>query len=140
MNQIFALDHLIRFAHCDPAAIVYFPDFLDLAHSTMEDWLREGVGCALPDLIRQRRIGTPTVNLQCDFMKPVEMGQILRYELRVQKLGNASVQLEHRGVRDGTEHVRISQTIVFMNLDTQKAVPIPADLRPAIEKYLCTTS
>lgn len=139
MNDVFTSDHLIRFAHCDPAAIVYFPDFLDLAHSTMEDWLREGVGCALPDLIRQRRIGTPTVNLQCDFIKPVAMGEILRYELRVRKLGNASVVLEHRGVRAGTECLRLSQTIVFMNLDSQKAVPIPQDLRPRIERYLCTT-
>lgn len=138
MNDVFTHDHLIRFAHCDPAAIVYFPDFLDLAHSTMEDWLREGVGCALPDLIRQRRIGTPTVNLQCDFIRPVAMGEVLRYELRVRKVGNASVVLEHRGVRDGVECLRIAQTIVFMNLDAQKAVPIPDDLRPAIERYLCT--
>ncbi len=138
MNEVFFHDHLIRFAHCDPAAIVYFPDFFDLAHSTMEDWLREGVGCALPDLIRQRRIGTPTVNIQCDFIKPVRMGETLRYELRVLKLGGASVQLRYTGTKGGAECLRISQTIVFMNLDTQTAVSIPEDLRPRIERFLCT--
>ena len=103
MNEVFTRDHLIRFSHCDPAAIVYFPDFFDLAHATMEDWLREGVGCALPDLIRQRRVGTPTVGIHCDFIKPVAMGETLRYELRVRKLGSASVQLEYLGRKDGVE-------------------------------------
>lgn len=138
MNEVFVHDPLIRFSHCDPAAIVYFPDFFDLAHATMEDWLREGVGCALPDLIRQRRIGTPTVNIQCNFIKPVAMGETLRYELRVTKLGGASVQLQYHGKKGGTECLRIAQTIVFMNLDTQKAVSIPEDLRPRIERFLCT--
>ena len=138
MNEVFIHDHLIRFSHCDPAAIVYFPDFFDLAHATMEDWLREGVGCALPDLIRHRRTGTPTVNIQCDFIKPVRMGETLRYELRVTKLGGASVQLQYAGSKDGTECLRITQTIVFMNLDTQMAVSIPEDLRPRIERFLCT--
>lgn len=139
MNEVFIHDHLIRFAHCDPAAIVYFPDFFDLAHSTMEDWLRDGVGCALPDLIRQRRIGTPTVNIQCDFIKPVQMGDIMRYELRVMKVGGASVRLHYTGKRGEVECLRITQTIVFMNLDAQTAVSIPEDLRPRIERFLCTT-
>lgn len=139
MNEVFIQDHLIRFAHCDPAAIVYFPDFFDLAHATMEDWLREGVGSALPELIRRRRIGTPTVNIQCDFIKPLQMGEVLRFELRVLKVGGASVRLQYIGKRGEVECLRIGQTIVFMNLDTQSAVSIPEDLRPRIERYLCTT-
>ncbi len=136
MNQVFVHDQLIRFSHCDPAAIVYFPRFFDLAHSTMEDWFTDGVGIALPELIRERRIGTPTVKINCDFVKPLRMGDTLRFELRVSKLGNASVNLNYRGTKDGIEHLQITQTLVFMNLDSAKATSIPNDVRESIEKFL----
>ena len=136
MNKIFVHDQLIRFSHCDPAGIVYFPRFFDLAHSTMEDWFADGLGQPLPDLIRDRRIGTPTVTIQTDFLKPLRMGDTLRFELRVTKAGNASVQLAYSGKKNGVEHLRITQTIAFMALDAGTATPIPKDLRPRIEDYL----
>ena len=67
MNRVFVHDQLIRFSHCDPAAIVYFPRFFDLAHSTMEDWFAQGVGFSLPEMIIERRIGTPTRSAARDF-------------------------------------------------------------------------
>jgi 4-hydroxybenzoyl-CoA thioesterase len=131
MNKIFVHDQLIRFSHCDPAGIVYFPRFFDLAHATMEDWFAA-------DLIRDRRLGTPTVSVQCEFAKPMRMGDTLRFELSVLKLGNASVRLGYSGKKQGVEHLRILQTIAFMALDSGTATPIPDDLRPRIEQYLAT--
>ena len=136
MNRVFFHDQLIRFSHCDPAAIVYFPRFFDLAHSAMEDWFTDGLGIALPQLIRERRIGTPTVNINCDFAKPLRMGDTLRFELRVGRLGNASANIHYRGTKDGIEHLQIMQTLVFINLDSVKAVPIPGDIRERLEEYL----
>ena len=136
MNKIFVHEQLIRFSHCDPAGIVYFPRFFDLAHGTMEDWFSLALGQPLPDLIRDRRIGTPTVSVQCEFAKPLRMGDTLRFELSVLKLGNASVQLAYSGKKEGVEHLRMTQTIAFMALDSGSATPIPDDLRPRIEQYL----
>lgn len=138
MNKTFVHEQLIRFSHCDPAGIVYFPRFFDLAHATMEDWLAQGLGQGLPVLIRERRIGTPTVSIQCEFAKPLRIGDTLRFELRVVKLGNASVELAYSGKKEkgGDEHLTIRQTIVFMDLDAGRAMPIPEDLRPKIEQFL----
>ena len=140
MSQVFVHEQLIRFSHCDPAGIVYFPRFFDLAHATMEDWLANGVGQGLPVLIGERRIGTPTVSIQCDFAKTLRIGDTLRFELRVARLGNASVQLAYSGKKGqgNDEHLAIRQTIVFMDLNAQRAIPIPADLRPRIEQFLVT--
>jgi 4-hydroxybenzoyl-CoA thioesterase len=136
MGKVFVHDQLIRFAHCDPAGIVYFPRFFDLAHSTMEDWFASGLQQPLPELIRDRRIGTPTVSVQCEFVKPLRMGDTLRFEVCVLKAGNASVQIAYSGKKDGVEHLRMVQTIAFMALDAGSAMPIPPDLRPRIEEYL----
>ena len=136
MNKVFIHDQLIRFSHCDPAGIVYFPRFFDLAHGTMEDWFAEGLGQPLTTLIRDRRMGTPTVSIQSDFVKPLRMGDTLRFELRVLKAGNTSVQLAYSGMKDGVVHLRIKQTIVFVALDACSAIPIPEDLRSRIAEYL----
>lgn len=136
MNKIFTHDQLVRFSHCDPAGIVYYPWFFDMTHATKEDWFLHGLGYSHADLMRERRIGTPTVRIQAEFFKPLRMGETVRYELRVLKVGNASVNLSISGRKDGVEHLRITQTIVFMSLDSRRAIPIPDDLRPRIEEYL----
>jgi 4-hydroxybenzoyl-CoA thioesterase len=136
LNRVFVVEQLIRFSHCDPASIVYYPDFFDLQHAAAEDWYREALGCGLPELIGKRGIGTPTVSIQSEFLKPLRMGDMLRWEIRVLKLGRASVQLHYSGMKDGVKHLEITQTIAFMDLATHKAVPIPEDLRPRIEDYL----
>ena len=136
MNKVFAHDQLVRFSHCDPAGIVYYPWFFDMTHATKEDWFAHGLGYPHADLMLRRRIGTPTVRIEAEFLKPLEMGETVRYELRVLKLGNASVNLSISGRKDGVEHLRITQTIVFMSLETRRAVPIPEDLRERIEEYL----
>jgi len=136
MNQVFVTEHLVRFSHCDPAGIVYYPDFFDLQHAAMEDWFREGLQHPMPEMIRNERLGVPTVSIQCDFSKPLSMGDILRWEVRVQRLGRASVQLSYTGKKGDVQHLKIVQTIAFMDLDKQVAVPIPEALRPRIEAYL----
>jgi 4-hydroxybenzoyl-CoA thioesterase len=140
MSQVYVHEQLIRFAHCDPAGIVYFPRFFDLAHATMEDWLAEGVGQGLPALIGERRIGTPTVSISCDFARTLRIGDTLRFELTVTRIGNASVQLAYSGkkARGGEEHLAIRQTIVFMDLEAGRAIPIPSDLRPRIERFVAS--
>jgi 4-hydroxybenzoyl-CoA thioesterase len=136
LSRVFVVEQLIRFSHCDPASIVYYPAFFDLQHAAGEDWYREALGCGLPELIRARGIGTPTVSIQGEFLRPLRMGDILRWEIRVLRLGRASVQLHYAGMKDGVKHLAITQTIAFMDLATKKAVPIPEDLRPRIEQYL----
>jgi len=136
MNEIFIHDQPVRFAHCDPAGIVYFPRFFDMAHSVMEDWIGQGLGVPMDAMIRDQRIGTPTVHIRCDFSKTLRHGDTLRFELRVSRIGRSSVDLEYTGLKDGELHLRILQTIVFMDLDAVAAVSIPADLRPRVERFL----
>jgi len=136
MSEIFVHEQPIRFAHCDPAGIVYFPRFFDLAHTVMEDWLDQGVGAPMHTTIPKRRIGTPTVAIHCDFSQPMRIGDILRFELRVTRIGRTSVELEYKGFHGDALCLHIRQTIVFMDLDAVKAIPIPPEWRGRIERFL----
>ena len=59
-SYAFERTRLVRFAHCDAAGIVFFPQYLVLINDLVEDWLGEGLGVPNAELILRRRIGTPT--------------------------------------------------------------------------------
>lgn len=138
MSQTLEHDQLIRFAHCDPAGIVFFPRFFDLAHNTMEDWFARGVGYSMPVMIAEHRVGTPTVAIRTEFRKALRIGDTLRFSLTVTRMGRSSVDLRYLGSKDGEEHLQIFQTIAFSDLERMKSIPIPDAVRPRIEAFLAS--
>ena len=42
MNATFERPVRIRFSHCDPAGIVFFPQYLVMTNALVEDWFNEG--------------------------------------------------------------------------------------------------
>ena len=49
----------IRFSHCDPAGIVYFPHYFDMFNGLIEDWYTEQLGVDYAKLILNDRYGFP---------------------------------------------------------------------------------
>jgi shikimate dehydrogenase len=132
---LFLRPRRIRFEHCDPAGIVFFPQYLVMFVGLIEDWIHEELGIPYVELIGTRRIGLPTVNLACDFRYPGRMGDDVALSLRVARLGNRSFTLE-MGCRDETrDRLTVRQTIVTTSLDTHRPIPIPADLRAAMLRF-----
>ena len=67
MNQVtFRREHRIRFSECDPAGIVFYPQYFVLMNDLLETWVDDGLGIGFADLVMQRRIGLPTVRLEVD--------------------------------------------------------------------------
>jgi 4-hydroxybenzoyl-CoA thioesterase len=125
----------IRFAHCDPAGIVFFPQYLVMISNLVEDWVDDALGVPYAELVGRRHTGMPTVSLQCDFSAISRMGDEVRLGLRVERLGGKSLTLQI-GVRCGDEQrMVVRQVLVFTSLDTHRAIDIPADLRTAIERF-----
>jgi 4-hydroxybenzoyl-CoA thioesterase len=125
----------IRFAHCDPAGIVFFPQYLVMVNNLVEDWVSEGLGVSYAELISRRRTGLPTVSLNCEFTAVSRMGEDVTMGLSLEQVGTKSITLQH-GCRHGDElRMRVRQVLVFTSLDTHRAIDIPADLRAALERF-----
>ncbi len=125
----------IRFAHCDPAGIVFFPQYMVMFNGLLEDWFTDALGIPYGPLVQQRRIGTPTVSLQCDFTAISRMGDEVTLGLTVLRIGGASFRLE-LGCRCGTEErARMTQVLVITDLDTHRPIAIPEDIRSAMSKF-----
>jgi len=132
----FTRERLIRFSHCDPAGIVYFVNFFDMVGGVVEDWFREALGLAFQEMHLQRRIGFPIVNTGCEFFRPARLGDTLRLELAIGKLGRSSIEFVVRGSADGEEKFRARHKVALVSLDTFRAQPIPADMRAKMQPYL----
>ena len=136
MGMPFERDKLIRFHHCDPAGIVFYPQYVVLFNELVEDWFTHGLHNDYADLVYQQRLGTPMVRLECDFLSPSQIGETLRLSLTVKRIGRSSLHLEVDGTAGGTMRVRALLTVVLANVDQRRSVPFPTALRARIEQFL----
>lgn len=134
LSGAFTRSVVIRFSHCDPAGIVYFPHYFDMFNGLIEDWYGE-LGVDYAELIMGSKLGFPFVHIECDFKIPSRMGECLDLTLLVQHVGRSSLGLVIVGHLDGVERLRARMVTAMMALDTRKSVPLPNTLRAQIEAY-----
>jgi len=132
----FARERLIRFSHCDPAGIVYFVNFFDMVGGVVEDWFRDAVGLPFEEMHIKRRIGFPIVNTSCEFFRPSRLGDTLRLELAIARLGRSSIEFEVRGSVRGEEKFLARHKVALVSLDTFRSLPIPDDMRKRMQPYV----
>ena len=140
MSKVFSVEYPILFSHCDAAGIVYFPRLFDLLHRAMEDWFTFGLEERFADFIVKKRLGIPTVRTQVDFVGPVRLGDLLRIELRVLKLGHSSIELGIDAFVGEQPCFKARHTVCCFSQQTLKAVAIPDDLRGRMEAYVVAAS
>ncbi len=136
IGQPFERDKLIRFHHCDPAGIVFYPQYFVLFNELVEDWFNHGLEQNYADMVYQQRLGTPMVHLETSFLSPSQIGDVLRLKLSVRRIGRSSLTLEVEGHSAGTQRIRATLTLVLANVDAKQSVPFPPELRRHIERFL----
>lgn len=135
VNALFSRVRLIRFSDCDPAGIVFYPQYFVMCNDLVEDWFDHGLKLGYERTIVQRRVGLPTVHLEVDFKAFSPMGDYVVLSLDVERLGNRSMTLQLRchGKDDHQLRMQVRQVLVTTSLDDHRAIEIPADIRQAIE-------
>lgn len=126
----------VRFAHCDPAGIVFYPRYAGLVNEVVEDWFAQGLGVGFPELHEERRLGIPAVRLEMDFVKPSRYGDRLDFTLRVLELGRSSALLEVAAACGREPRLRARLKVVLMSLATLKAVPFDEEWRARLGPFL----
>jgi len=126
---------MIQFSNCDPAGIVFYPQYFYILSESKEDFLIH-IGHPQHHYINSLRKGWPMVRLETDFKRPSRYGDQIDVDIEIFKLGGASLGLEYTIRGDDGERLVAKSTIVLMNLDTGKPLPIPDDLRDALTPYL----
>ena len=124
----------IRFHHCDPAGIVFYPQYFYLLSEAMEDFMA-AAGKPQHEQINVLRRGWPIIKLDVDFIRMSRYGDEVEIDVAVRKLGGASLSLDYLIRGPDGDRLKASTTVVHVDLDTDRAIQIPDDVRAAFEPF-----
>lgn len=125
----------VEFGDCDPAGIVFFPNFLRWIDSASRHYF---VACGVPSWTETERehgiIGTPIVDVSARFVKPASYGDRLTIDTSVSEWRAKSFVMRHVVRRDADALVEATEVRVFARRvegDRYRiaAVPIPPFIR-----------
>ena len=135
MNKTIVYEVNVMFGDCDPAGIVFFPNFLKWMDASSLNFF---VQCGVPpwrELVKTTNIiGTPLLEINTRFMRPATYGETLQIHTSVEEW-RAKVFVHRHIVKrgddvlcEGTE-VRAFCVRPPENPDRIKAIPVPEDIR-----------
>lgn len=126
----------VRFRHCDPAGIVFYPRYFEMINDLFEDWFAQ-LGQPFHAIHATNATGVPTVSLQAEFLRPCRLGETLELALELTELGKSSFKLAYMFTHEGEVRVRANAVVVFVSREGElKSVPIPAEVRERMLPFL----
>ena len=141
----FTTQKLVRFHHCDPAGIVFYPQFYVLLHEVQEDFLAH-IGHPEHEMIAAG-YGVPIVDMKTEFLGMCRHGDLLTITLSLTRIGGASLGMYYEittpaqeGRAQAAIKLRATGIVVYSEIPHGKPVRIPDDLRHALQPYLQTSS
>lgn len=138
MSVAFEFSAPLRFAHCDAAGIGYYPRYFELCDAAIEDWTAAVLRISRQTMHCEMQLALPTVRMNATFERPSRLGDRLRFDLTVEKIGRTSVALLANVTSGGESRFRIDFVQVLTCMTTMRPKPWPDEwrgyLRAALNK------
>lgn len=132
-----APDHVIEipvtFGDCDPAAIVFYPNFFRWFDRCFHDFMHVRAGGHRALCARLDAQGLGLMDVSAQFRAPVVENTMLQIEMRIERWGSRSLRLGYRGLQDGRLSVEGHELRgVFLRRDGRLTAGEVAPLREAL--------
>lgn len=132
---MFAHSLTLKLHDIDAAGTLFFGRVFCLAHDAYEEFLNS-VGLGIGPLLKEGDYARVIAHAEADFLKPVFVGDKLDVQVYTEKIGGSSYTMKY-AFRNGEEAVFTVKTVhVCVDRQTKKPVPVPAELRKALEDIL----
>jgi 4-hydroxybenzoyl-CoA thioesterase len=132
----FTLQQKVRFQHCDPAGIVFYPRYFEMINTTVEEWFAQRLGVPFERLHGPLGAAVPTASISVDFQAPSKLGEVLEFRLTPTRIGRSSVGLSIEAYCGAEKRLSMESTLVFTKEGASKPEPWPKDLRARISQEL----
>lgn len=119
----FTTQRKVRFQHCDPAGIVFYPRYFEMINSVVEDWFDKVLHHDFNLLHIQNGTGVPTVSIDTQFYAPSRLGEVLAFELVIQAVGHSSLTIQIIASCGEQQRLKSCLTLVFMDLSSGQSMP-----------------
>ncbi|MDQ7063604.1 MAG: thioesterase family protein [candidate division KSB1 bacterium] len=133
MKKNFSYETSIKFHETDAAGRLFFAHQLKLAHDAYEAFLQTS-GLPLAIIVQDRPYDLPIVHAESDYLAPLFVGDKIRIELTVERIGNSSFTLgyDFRG-QNGQSVGRAKTVHVAVNSKTGEKMALPEEVRRILE-------
>ena len=132
----FTLSRKVRFQHCDPAGIVFYPRYFEMITATVEEWFAQRLGVPFETLHGPLGAAVPTASISVDFHAPSRLGDVLEFRLRPTRIGRSSVGLSIEAYCGPEKRLSMESTLVFTTAGASKPDSWPEVLRARIAQEL----
>jgi 4-hydroxybenzoyl-CoA thioesterase len=131
----FSYPQTVRFQHCDPAEIVFYPRYYEMLNATIEEWF-DHLGWSFAAIHGAMGMGVPTVAQETRYHAPSRLGDRLDFMLTPVRVGASSVTLSVEVTCRGERRVSFTTTLVWYAKADGRPRPWPEELRAGIEKEI----
>lgn len=125
---VFSRVELIRFQHCDPAGIVFYPRYAEMINATVEDWF-DHIGIGFAEIHGPMNAAIPVVSLKIDFKRPTRLGERLILTLAIEHLGATSIRLAVDAALGEEIRFQSKLTLVHISRTDYRPRPWPVAFR-----------
>jgi 4-hydroxybenzoyl-CoA thioesterase len=132
----FVTTRKVRFEHCDPAGIVFYPRYFEMLNACIEDWFEDRLGHSFGAIHVEGGHAVPTARCEVRFTAPSRIGDPLALTLRAQRLGRSSLDLSIDVASGAQPRLHADFTLVHVSQSSGRAVAWPEPLRAAITREL----
>ena len=126
----FEMPQKVKFKHCDPAGIVFYPRYFEMINDCVEAFFDDGLAHPFEDLHRSG--GVPTADISVQFTAPSRHGDRLILALSCLRLGRTSLEIEVEATCEGQRRFIARSVLVLVDANG-RPVPWPSDLRGRLQ-------
>lgn len=123
----------IQFGDCDPAGIVYYPNYFRFFDNATAALLSAAFAMHKRNWLEHYGIaGIPMVDTGARFIKPSRFGDVVDIRSEITELGRSSFSVKHTLLRDGEIAIEAHEKRVWVVRDGQggiRSAPLPDDVR-----------
>lgn len=125
----------VRFQHCDPAGIVFYPRYFEMFNLVVENWFDKSLDHSFKKNHDVLKFGIPTVHITTNFTAPSFLEDQINFQLAVQSVGTSSLKLKIKGWCEGELRCTVNLTIVCIGLSSRKAQSWPDQIRYRLTQF-----
>lgn len=129
------VEKTVRFAHCDPAGIVFYPRFFELMQEATEDFFRFALDTPFERLVNAEGIVMPAVSLDVRWHAPSRLADTLAIDVGIARLGTASIDFAYEMSCRGERRMSARTTQVSTRRETGRSTPIVEPMRGRLMRH-----
>ena len=126
----------IQFGDCDPAGIVYYPNYFRFFDNATAALVSAALGMNKRAWLETYDIaGIPMVDTGAKFMRPARFGDVVEIRSEITELGRSSFSVRHVLSNAGEAAIEAHEKRVWVVRDGAggiKSAPLPDDVRRAL--------